>query len=210
MIKKNIILKITLILLFITTSAYSCGVYTTQIPIADISVSIDAKKSKTSFRITWEFKDFFIQSLQEHDRNKNGKFDLDEQKEIRDEYIGHLESNNYITELVYVKKGQRIRKSLINKINVKDSKLIFSDDGIKYYFDFDTDFVLENDHRLFIRFLDHTEKLIVVLKDVVVNNYKNTKVIITQDIRSNVYFYNYIPKHTKHKNHNHKDHKHGK
>ena len=200
MFKRNTISKIILVLLLIITNASACPVYEDPVPIADVFVNIDAKESKTSFSITWKFKEFFIQSLLlEHDKNKNGKFDKDEQKEIKDEWIKDVEENNYITQIVYVKKGQRVRKSLASNINSIDSELIFSNDEINYNFNFDTNFVLQDDNRLFIRFLDPNEKISVSLKDIVLNNYSDKKVIVAQDIRANIYFYDFVPNYTKKK-----------
>jgi len=193
---KKYIFKITLLLLLTHTSSYACPIYENPIPMADVNIDIDAKKSKTSFNITWQFKEFFIQELLlDHDINKNGKFDKNEQEDIKNELIAYIEKNNYITEIVYVKKGQRVKKSLMSKINPIKSKLSFSDDGIKYSYSFDTDFILENNHRLFIRFLDSKEKVHIIIKGLHVNNYSSKKVIVTQDIRASVYFYDFKPKH---------------
>jgi hypothetical protein len=192
MLKTNILTKITLFLLLINISAYSCNTAAVIIPIADAYVNIEAKESKTSFNITWKFKKDFVASLSKYDKNKNGKFDKDEKEEIKKIFIGYVEENNYITDIVYVKKEQKIRKSLINKINAIDSGLIFSNNDIKYYYNFDTDFVLKDNHRLYMRFLDPKQNVNLELKDVVVNNYSGKKVINPQHIRANIYFYDYV------------------
>ena len=202
--------KILLNLVFISITAFSCPIYDTPIPMADIHVNIDSKKSNTSFEITWKFKEFYIQSLLlEHDKNKNGKFDKDEQDEIKNELIKYVEENNYITDIVYVEKDQRIKKSLAVKLNIISSSLVFTDDKITYTYNFDTDFILSENHRLFIRFLDQTERIQVNLQEVVINNYNGPKVILPQDIRANIYFYNYVPKYRKTLNiSKHDEHKH--
>lgn len=184
-------IKTILILLSMSVITYACPVYTTPIPIADVSVNIDSKKTKTSFSVVWEFKE---ELLSDHDKNNNKKFDEDEQQEIRDEYIAHLKSIDFMTEIVYVEKGQRTKKSLMQKIDIKNSKLTFSGMKIKYYYEFDTDIVFSKDHRLFIRFLDPSEKVNVTLKDVNIKNYIGKKIIKLQDIRANIYFYNYAKK----------------
>ena len=189
-------IKTLFILILLTLSSFACGVYEATTPIADVSVNIDAKKDKTTFKITWEFKENL---LADHDKNQNKIFDKDEQAEIREEYVHHLEHSNYITEIVYVKKGQRVKKNLIQKIKVKKSKLTFWGLKVKYYYEFDTNFKIKKDHRIFIRFLDPSEKITIALKEVKVNNYKGELVIIPQDIRANIYFYNYIKKYKKYK-----------
>ena len=187
-------IKKLLILIFLSLSSFACGVYEATTPIADVSVNIDVKKEKTTFKITWEFKEDL---LCEHDKNANKNFDKNEQDEIREEYVHHLEHTNYITEIVYVKKGQRVKKNLIQKINVKNSKLTFDGMKIKYYYEFDTNFVIKKDYRIFIRFLDPSEKINVSLKEVKVDNYNDTVVIKPQDIRANIYFYDYVKKYNK-------------
>lgn len=196
---KNFIFKILSVLFLLTSTVYSCAVYTEYIPIADAYVNIDAKKDKTSFEITWEFREGFVDALSFYDKNKNGKFDKHEQETIKKEWIANAQTDNHITEIVYVKKGQRVKKSLIIKIDVKDSHFTFSDKGIKYVYNFDANFVLQKDHRLFIRFIDPKEKMNLNLKNIIVNNYDEKLVIIPQDIRANLYFYNHTIKHKKNK-----------
>ena len=182
--------KTLFILGFTITNSFACPVYETPVPVADTSVNIEAKKSKTSFNIVWEFKEFFIESLlSEHDKNKNGKFDKDEQDDIKNELIAYIEKNNFITEVAYVKKGQRVKKNSLSKIDAKSTELLFTKSGIKYSYRFDTDFVLQKDHRLFLRFLDPQEKVHVALKDIALNNYNGKNYIKPQDIRANIYFY---------------------
>ncbi len=191
---KNVLSKITLALLFIGISTYACSTAPLIIPIADAHVSIDAGKSKTSFSIVWKFTKDFTASLSNHDKNRNGKFDKEEQEEIANIFTGYVEANNCFTDIIYTKKDQKIKKSLINRLNIVDSGLRFSDKDIEYYFNFDTDFVLQEDHRLYIRFLDPKFNVNVSLKDVTLNNYSGKNVIRPQNIRANIYFYDYVAK----------------
>ena len=193
------IFKILLLMLAFSSSVDACPPFKTLVPIADVYVEIDAQEIKTSFDITWKFKKDFVNSLSEHDKNHNGIFDKDEQEDIKHEYLAHLEENNYITEIVYVKKGKRIKKSLILKIKLKESKLIFADGEMTYRYSFDTDFIIKKDHRMFIRFLDPTQKVNIELKEIKVNNYTGEKVILPQDIRANIYFYKHTIKSMKYK-----------
>jgi hypothetical protein len=187
--------KKILVFLFITFNAYSCPVFKDPIPIADTYIKIDAKTSKTSFEITWKFKELYINSLlAEHDINKNGKFDKNEQEDIKEELIKHLKKNNFITQIIYVKKGEKLKSRLIQKIKPIKEKLTFSDDAIEYFYSFDTDFILQKNHRLFIRFLDPKERVDVSVKDVTLNNYSGKKSIVLKSVRANIYFYDYKPK----------------
>ena len=189
--------KIIITLILLSLSVYACPPFKDPIPIADVHVEIDAKKTKTSFKIIWEFK---TDLLANHDKNKNGIFDKDEQEDIKNEYINHIKSVNYMTDIVYVKKGQRVKKSLAKKIIVNDFKLTFSDKVIKLYYTFNTNFTLKQNHKLFIRFLDPVQKVHVSLSDIIIKNYKGTKSIVTQDIRANIYFYKHKKKYKSLKN----------
>lgn len=186
--------KLLLFLLLLNINLFACTTAVVIVPIIDASVKINAKKSNTSFNITWKFKKDFIASLAPYDKNKNGKFDKDEQKEIENNFISYVKANNYLTDIIYIKKDQKIRKSQKRKLNITDSGLIFSDDEIKYYFNCNVDFTLEEDHRLYIRFFDTKSNINIALKDISLNNYNGVKVIKPQDIRANIYFYNYIAK----------------
>ncbi|MDA7816787.1 hypothetical protein N9A28_01205 [Sulfurimonas sp.] len=190
-------MKLALILLIFITNLYSCAVYTNHVPIADVYVSIDAQKEKTTFTITWDFKEFFIASLDDHDLNENGKFDENEKEDIRDEWIDYAFKNNHITELVYTNKDKRIRKSLMSKIDVHTSNLTVSKDNMKYVYSFDTDFIIEENNKIFIRFLDDNEKINLALKSVTVENYNGPKTVLPQDIRANIYFYDHKVKYRK-------------
>jgi len=187
-------IKTLLILILLSLSTYACPPFIEPIPVANVSIDIDAKKTKTSFVFTWEF---IKNRLLEHDKNKNNKFDKDEIQEIKEEHIDYIKKYNYITEIVYVKKGQRVKKSLISKINIKDEKFSVSGMDIKYSFSFDTDFVLKKDHRLFIRILDPKQKVFVALKEIKVHNYNGVKSVVIQDIRANIYFYKHVKKYNK-------------
>ena len=184
-------IKIILILALIIANSFACPPFKIPIPIADVSVEIDAKKTKTSFVITWDFRK---NMLLEHDRNNNKKFDKNEQDEIKKEYIEYIKKRNYITEIVYVKKQNRIKKSLINKINLKNNNITFSNMKIKYSYSFDADFIIKKDYRLFIRILDPKQRVYIALKEINIKGYNDIKTIVIQDIRANIYFYKHVKK----------------
>ena len=190
-------IKKLLILILLSLNSYACPPFIIPVPIANVSIDIDAKETKTSFVITWKF---IKNRLLDHDKNQNQKFDKDEREEIQEEYIDYIKEHNFITEIVYVKKGQRVKKSLTSKINVKDSKVVFSGMDINYTFSFDTDFVLQKEHRLFIRILDPKQRVYIALKEIKIHNYNGIKSIVKQDIRANIYFYKHVKKYKSLKN----------
>ena len=65
---------------------------------------------------------------------------------------------------------------------------------INYTFSFDTDFILQKDHRLFIRILDPNQRVYIALKEIKIHNYNGIKSIVKQDIRANIYFYKHVKK----------------
>lgn len=194
MIKLKNILIATLFLLLTNINLHSCTTAEPVIPIIDAYVKVDAKKTCTSFNIVWKFKKNFIASLAPYDTNKNGKFDKNEQEQIKNNFISYIEANGYFTDIVYTKKDEKVKKSKRSKLNITDSAFVFSGDDITYTFNCDTNFRVEKDHRLYIRFLDEKSNVNVALKDVSIDNYSGTKVIRPQDIRANIYFYKYLTK----------------
>ena len=206
--------KFIFFLLAINSNLFSCTAPIINVPIIDAYVKIDAKNSTTSFNVTWKFKKEFIKSLTPYDKNKNGIFDKDEQEDIKNSFTDYVKEYHYLTDIIYIKKGLKIKKSQLRKFNITDSGLIFSNGEIKYYFNFNVDFILEEDHRLYIRFFDMKSNVNFTLKDIVVNNYAGTKVIEPQNTRANIYFYKYLVKNSfvKDANHcnnkEHENHKH--
>ncbi len=210
-------LKLMLFLLIANINLYSCSctepILTNS--MIDANVTIDAQKSKTSFHIYWKFKKDFIKSLAHYDKNQNSKFDKDEQKSIKDDFVSYVKSSGYLTDIIYIKKDQKIKKSRLREFKIIDSKMIFSNEDIEYYFNFDMNFTLEKDHRLYIRFFDSKSNINIALNNIVLNNYKDIKVIEPQNSRANIYFYKHTPKdnldscaikeHNHHKEHEHHD-----
>ncbi len=188
-------LKTVVLFLFVSIFAFACPKFEIPVPMIDAYVKIDAKKDKTSFDIRWKFNDFYKKSLLlEHDKNKNALFDEDEQKEIIEEFAKHIKEQNYLTQILYLKKDQRLKKRLIEKIDLKKANLTFKKDEIEFRYSFDMDFVLEKNHRLFIRFIDPQKILHVDIKDVVIEGYKEKKVTVVDGIRVNIYLFDYKPK----------------
>lgn len=196
MIKQNrhSIPKLMILLLALHVNLFSCSAPVVKAPIIDANVDINAKDSCTSFSVTWKFNKEFIATLANYDKNKNGKFDKDEQKEIESHFANYIKQNSYLTDVIYVKKGLKNKKNEIRKLNVIDSGLVFSDGGIKYCFNFDVDFILKEDYRLYIRFFDFKSNVTFNFKDIIVNNYEGIKVIQPQNTSADIHFYKYLPK----------------
>ncbi len=205
----NIVFKLLPILILMNINLYSCSCNTPIITksMIDADVEIDAKKSVTSFRIVWKFNKKFISSLSHYDTNKNSKFDIDEQKKIKDDFMEYIKQNHYLTDVIYIKKGMKIKKSEIRDIKIIDSGMNFSDKNIECYFNFDMNFILEKDHRLYIRFFDDKSNINVSLKNINLNNYSGLNIIDMRHFRANIYFYNYVIKHH-HENCEIKEHTH--
>jgi hypothetical protein len=195
MIKQNKrnIFKLMVLLTVLHVNLFSCSAPVVKAPTIDANVDINAKKSYTSFSVTWKFNKEFITTLASYDKNKNGKFDKDEQKEIENHFADYVKQNSYLTDVIYVKKGLKNKKNEIRKLNIIDSGLLFCDGEIKYCFNFDVDFILKEDYRLYIRFFDFKSNVTFNFKDIIVNNYGGIKVIQPQNTSANIHFYKYLP-----------------
>jgi ABC-type nickel/cobalt efflux system permease component RcnA len=188
------------ILFFITISINSllgCNLCALDIPNIHLNTTIEAKKDKTDFTVTWEFDEKFISTLVQYDENQNNKFDPDEQKNIIKALEDYLKQFNYLTNIIYTKKGIKFKKKMIVQLKNISSTYDFKDDGkLTYTFNFSRDFILKDDHRLYIAFHDKGNNFNFILQDVVVKNYHKTKIIKPEDTRVNIYFYNYFEQKT--------------
>ncbi len=189
-------LKLILFLLIVNINLYSCScnepILTNS--MIDANITIDSKKDMTSFHVYWKFKKDFIKTLSHYDKNKNFKFDKDEQNSIRDDFVNYIKTSNYLTDVIYIKKGLKIRKNKIRDLKITDSKMTFLNGNIEYYFNFDMNFVLKDNHRLYIRFFDSKSNINIALKNIVLNNYDGIKVIEAKNSRANIYFYEHVIK----------------
>jgi nickel/cobalt exporter len=188
------------ILFFITisiNSLMSCNLCALDIPNIHLNTTIDAKKDKTDFIISWEFDEKFISTLVQYDENQNNKFDSDEQKNIIKSLEDYLIQFNYLTNIVYSKKGLELKKEQIEKLENITSKYNFKENGkLTYTFSFSRSFVLKDNYRLYIAFHDEGNNFNFILKDVIVKNYHKTKIIKPENARVNIYFYNYFEQKT--------------
>ena len=189
--KKSLLI---LLLLFLNSSINACSLCSLDIPNVHINTIINSLDKKTNFIITWKFDEKFITSISIYDENENNKFDKNEQNNIKIALEKYLKPLNYLTSIVYTNKNEKFRKQMIKKLlNVK-TNIIFKTTSILYTMDFTLDITLQKDKRLYLSFFDKGYNFNFILKDVIIKNYLDKKIIKIESAKANIYFYNYIKK----------------
>jgi len=169
--KTNKLLVYILLTFFISTTSYSCALCQMQIPKVGVDLTITKFTDKTHFDIAWNFHKKFVDQLSMYDQNENGKLDPKEQDAITDALETYIDKLNYLTKIGYSKRGFNSNK--IVKIKPHSTKMIFKNGLMSYHFNFDTNFVLQNDHTLSIEFKDEQQNFNFLIKDIVLKKYHN-------------------------------------
>jgi len=167
----NKFLLYIILTLFITTHSFGCALCNMQIPKVHVDTKIFALPDKTHFEVVWGFEKKFLAQLGQYDLNGNGKFDPDEQAAITKALEDYLVRFNYLTQVSYTKRGFNSNKMV--KIKPISTKMVFKNATMYYYFNFDTNFILQNDHTLTIQFQDKQQNFNFLLKDAVLKKYHN-------------------------------------
>lgn len=94
----------------------------------DVSVkaNFNSKKQITSIYETWEFDDIFSSSvIADHDKNKDGKFDVAEIKSVRDNAFINLKNYGFYTHLFINDKKQKITEFKDFNAEIKNDKVVY-------------------------------------------------------------------------------------
>ncbi len=171
LLRTNKFLLYILLTLFFSTTSFSCTLCQMDIPMVNVDTKVSTLPTKTHFQIKWKFDEKFTTSLTQYDLNENGKFDKDEQDAITKALEDYLHIFNYLTKITYSKR--HFTSDKIVEIKPISKKMVFEDDTMYYIFDFDADFILENNHTLRVEFNDKQGNFNFILKDIILENYKN-------------------------------------
>ncbi len=182
----NKFLLYILLTLFISTTSFSCALCQLDIPLVSVDAKVSAQATKTNFKIKWKFDEKFVSSLTQYDFNENGKFDQDEQDAIIKSLEDYLNILNYLTNITYSKKHFISNKPI--KIKPTSKKMVFENGFMYYYFNFDADFILENNHALKIEFLDKQGNFNFILKDIILENYQAKYLIKPLEHSTQIFF----------------------
>jgi len=171
LLRTNKFLLYILLTLFLSTTSFSCALCQMDIPIVTVDTKVSTLPTKTHFKIKWKFDEKFVSNLTQYDLNENGKFDKDEKDAITKALENYLYIFNYLTKITYSKRHFISDKIVEIKPNI--TQMVFENGSMYYIFDFDTDFILQNDYTLNIKFEDTQENFNFTLKDIILDNYQN-------------------------------------
>jgi ABC-type nickel/cobalt efflux system permease component RcnA len=171
----NKLLLYILLTFFISTASFSCALCSLDIPLVKVITKISALQTKTHFEMQWKFDEKFVSKLSMYDQNENGKFDKEEQELIQQTLEDYLIPNNYLTHIYYAKKYFKSDTQI--KITPIETKSLFENGLLYYTFNFDADFILENNHNLDIEFHDTEGNFNFVISDILLKEYKDKYLI---------------------------------
>ena len=180
--------------LFNIINLNACNLCSLDIPKVYIKTTITSLSDKTNFNITWEFDEKFLSSLLIYDENENNILDKNEQNDIKNVLEEYLKPLNYLTNITYLNKDEKPEIYVTQKILNPTTSLIFKEKTLLYNMDFSLNFKIEKDKKLFLSLYDEGNNFNFILKDVVVKNYLDKKVLQMESSEVNIYFYNYIQK----------------
>lgn len=185
------------ILIFIVLQSYlsACSMCAANVPKVIVNTNIIYKNDKTIFEVTWDFHKEFVNSLTLYDQNENNRFEENEKLLIKDSLISYLQETHYLVDIEYIHKDKKFELNYYENIKASKSELEFTQDGMRYKFDFELPFVLQNDFKLYISYDDAGGNFDFSMKDIVLKNYSNYKEIEPKLMYTYIHFYE-TAKHT--------------
>jgi len=175
LLRTNKFLLYILLTLFLSTTSFSCALCRVDIPMVTVDTKVSALSTKTHFEIKWKFDEQFVSQLTQYDLNENGKFDKNEQKEIAKALEDYLYIFNYLTKITYSKKHFMSDKQV--EIKPISTKILFENNAMYYSYNFDANFILQNNHTLKIEFQDKQGNFNFTLKDIILKDYQDKYLI---------------------------------
>ncbi len=134
--------------------AQACALCALQTPTAHVNITFSASgQSLNELRIHWLFaKNFTEQLYANYDINKNKKFEIGEQIEIRNTLVDYLKTKNYLSFIYYYDKPDG--KSIHVKVEPKKLNFSVQNNQISFSYSIKTDIKLTNNRVIKFEFLD--------------------------------------------------------
>ena len=170
--------------LFFTTNVFACALCRVDIPMVFVNVIVTALPNKTHFHIKWDFHPLFVSQLTAYDKNHDGIYEEKEKRRIQDTLEVYIAKYNYLANITYTKKYLSSSKDIV--IKPKSTKIVIKKKSMYYAFDFDSNFVLKDNHILKIMFKDSNRNFNFRLKDVNLKGYKDKYIIKILSIKSQI------------------------
>lgn len=151
-----------LILIF-KSILFGCSLCSVYSPKTHVSISIKAdKKYIKSAKVKWVFaKEFTGELLNLYDTNLDATFDEKELEVIQDALLAYIEPKNYLTHLTYSTKIEEVSKTL----HIKKYKFNFNDGVLSFDYEFDLNYEIKHNHKLYFEVYDDAGYFIMLLDE---------------------------------------------
>lgn len=137
-----------------------CSVYSPKTHVS-ISVQADQKYIKNA-KVKWVFaKEFTKELLSLYDTNLDATFDEKEIEVIQDALLAYIEPKNYLTHLTYSTKIEEVSRTL----DIKKYKFNFDEGILSFDYEFDLNYEIKHNHKLYIEVYDDASYFIMLIND---------------------------------------------
>ena len=156
-------IRYLLLILIFKGILFGCSLCSVYSPKTHVSVSIEAndKLIKTA-QVKWVFaKEFTKELLNLYDTNLDATFDEKEIEVIQDALLAYIEPKNYLTHLTYSTKIEEVSRTL----DIKKYKFNFIDGILSFDYEFDLNYEIKHNHKLYIEVYDDASYFIMLIDE---------------------------------------------
>lgn len=153
-------IRFLLLLIFFKSILFGCSLCSVYSPKTFFDIQIKADKTYIkNAKIKWVFaSEFTTELLQLYDTNLDTKFDEEELVLIKDSLLAYIENKNYLTFVSY--------DTIINEkgrpIDIKNNKLSFKDNLLIFEYEFDLNYKIRHNHKLYVEVYDEAGYFIMI------------------------------------------------
>ncbi|MCD8212539.1 MAG: DUF1007 family protein, partial [Campylobacter sp.] len=133
--------------------AFGCALCSLYSPTAHVNTAFSTQNDKiTEIKFTWSFSENFSELMRQNfDLNSDKNIDANELRQIRLNLLDYLVPRNYLTDIEYFDKDENATKL---KLNLKEYKLYFDENRLKFDLRFNADLPVQNDRVISVEIFD--------------------------------------------------------
>lgn len=156
-------IRYLLLILIFKGILFGCSLCSVYSPKTHVSISIKADdKLIKNAQVKWVFaKEFTKELLNLYDTNLDATFDEKEIEVIQDALLAYIEPKNYLTHLTYSTKIEEVSRTL----DIKKYKFNFNDGILSFDYEFDLNYEIKHNHKLYIEVYDDASYFIMLIDE---------------------------------------------
>ncbi|MCI0500177.1 MAG: DUF1007 family protein [Epsilonproteobacteria bacterium] len=187
-------IKIVFSFFFFTSIVFGCKLCRLDVPNIHTQTIITSEINDSKFEITWFFDKKFVATLKQYDTNKNGTFEVDEQKEIEKSLLEYLERFNYLTQIAYGQKEYKITQKELQKPQNIQKKLVFQNGAMDFTYSFSLPIIPKQGYKIVLFFYDEGNNFNFIVRDIILKGYEGKRNFQIQSSKAEIIFDDFIPK----------------